>query len=363
LELDPEIELSFIGQKGDSNLDLIRKYPKIKDIYTVRAGKFRRFHSLSLWQNITNFKVNLLNARDFLLVILGFFQAISALMRIKPDVIFFKGGFVVVPIGYAARLLRIPYMTHDSDPLPGLANRLIATGARKNAVVSEDVTTYPKSKMVVTGVPLSKEYRQRRGALQAEFKQQLGFPQNSTLVFVYTGTQGAKKVDDALEPLLPRILDDYSDVEIAYVFGRLNEKSKESRFVGLSQLQKSRIRTLTFIDNAYDYIAASDIIVCRAGATSMAEFSTIGRATIIIPAEQLTGGHQLMNAEMYAKDNAALIVKEAEMPVGLDKALRTLLDSPEYRKSMEAKLRLVAPENAAKSIAGHLIQIVTRSSR
>ena len=83
-----------MGQKGDRNVDLIRDNDVIRKVYTVRAGKFRRFHSLSLWQNITNVRVNLLNLRDTVLVAIGFFQSVYKLLIIRPDVIFFKGGLV-----------------------------------------------------------------------------------------------------------------------------------------------------------------------------------------------------------------------------------------------------------------------------
>jgi len=363
IELSPNSELIFMGQKGDRNVDLIRDNDVIRKVYTVRAGKFRRFHSLSLWQNITNIRVNLLNLRDMVLVAIGFFQSVYKLLIIRPDVIFFKGGFVVVPIGWAARFLRIPYITHDSDPLPGLANRLIAKGAKKNAVQSSSVTAYPASKTVVTGVPLTKEYRLRRGHDQAKYKELLGFPSNSLLVFVFTGTQGAKKVDDALEQVLPAVLTDYPDVQVAYVFGRLNEKAMDSRFAGTKPDIKSRIKPMTFIDNAYDYIAASDIVIGRAGATTMAEVATIGRSAIIVPAEQLTGGHQLMNAEIYAMDGASLIVKEDQLPDGLENALRVLIASPELRKSMQDKIMAIAPDNAAKNIALEIVAIAKKGSK
>lgn len=346
-----------MGQKGDKNIDLIRNYESILQVYTVRGGKFRRFHSLSLWQNITNFRVNLLNLRDAVLVLIGFFQSVWRLLRVRPDVIFFKGGFVVVPIGFAARLLRIPYITHDSDPLPGLANRLIAGGARKNAVLSDGVTAYPAHKTVVTGVPLSKEYRLRRASDQEKYKKLLGFPVESLLLFVFTGTQGAKKVDDALETVLPPVLADFPDVRVAYVFGRLNESTMASRFIGLSDNLKERIKPMTFVDNAYDYIAASDIIISRAGATTMAEIATVGRATIIVPAEQLTGGHQLLNAEIYAKNGASIVVREEQLVSGLEASLRQLLASSELRNSMQEKIRSIAPVNAAKNIAKVIITV------
>lgn len=351
-----------MGQKGDANVEVVRNSDLVTAIYSVQAGKFRRFHSLTLLQNIFNFRVNLLNLRDVLFIMIGFFESFSLLIRHRPDVIFFKGGFVVVPIGFAARMLRIPYMTHDSDPIPGLANRLIAKGAKKNAVVSGAVTPYSKGKMIVTGVPLTREYSDRRGAKQAPYKQKLGFPTDCLLLFVYTGTQGARIVDDAMEEALPELLANYPKLQIAYVFGRLNEASMTDRFSDLSKSEEDRISKLTFVSNAYDYIAASDIIVARAGATSMAEFAAIGRASILVPAEQLTGGHQLMNAKIYADRHAAVIVREKDLASGeLLGAIRLLIDEPDTRHKLELSIQKLAPDNASRTIAEELVSITNKT--
>jgi UDP-N-acetylglucosamine--N-acetylmuramyl-(pentapeptide) pyrophosphoryl-undecaprenol N-acetylglucosamine transferase len=353
----PGTTLLFIGQKGDKNSAAIERCGLFSSQFGIRAGKFRRFHNLSLWQNIINVRVNLANIRDAVLVCIGFVQSLYILVRVRPDVIFFKGGFVVVPVGYAARLLRVPYMTHDSDPLPGLANRLIAKGAKKNAVVSELVTTYPADKMIVTGIPLQREYDDRRQAEQAPYKRQLGFPEDCTLLFVFTGSQGARLIDDALEQVLPGLLKSHQSLYVAYVFGRLNEDSMRNRYQGLGGPVSKRLQRMTFIDNAYDYIAASDVIIGRAGATTLAEFATIGRACIIVPAEQLTGGHQLMNAKEYLENEAIRVVREKDMGENLRGEISRLLESPRLRHGLEKAIRAQAAENAARRIAELLLEI------
>lgn len=357
LDIDPTIQLKFMGQKGDKNTVVIKKSGVIGKSSYIHAGKFRRFHSLTLWQNITNFGVNLKNAGDMIMILLGFFESLILLVLDRPDAIFFKGGFVVVPIGTAARLLRIPYITHDSDPLPGLANRLIAKGARKNAVVNEGVRSYPIKKTIVTGVPLSNEYELRRGTEQTKHKKSLKLPTDALVLMVYTGTQGAKIIDDAMETIVPALLSKYPKLHINYVFGRLNEKSMSTRYSSLQRDLATRLHKMTFVSNAYDHIAAADVIVGRAGATSLAEFATIGRACIIVPAEQLTGGHQLMNAEIYEEHKAAVIVREDTLPEGLDIQLRRLFDSPSDRDELSERIQALAPVNAAKLLAEELVSV------
>jgi UDP-N-acetylglucosamine--N-acetylmuramyl-(pentapeptide) pyrophosphoryl-undecaprenol N-acetylglucosamine transferase len=114
---------------------------------------------------------------------------------------------------------------------------------------------------------------------------------------------------------------------------------------------------MTFVDNSYDHIAAADIIIGRAGATSIAEFATIGRACIIVPAEQLTGGHQLMNARVYEQHSAVVIVREADISTKLDVQIRALLNEKELRESLSKKIQKLAPTNSAQILATELIAI------
>lgn len=359
--LDEDVELSYVGQRGDPNGKVASENQHIAHSYYIFSGKFRRFHSLSLWQNITNFKVNLLNLRDLFLIAAGCLQAFFYLLTHRPDAILFKGGSVVVPMGFAAYMLRIPYITHDSDPIPGLANKLIARHAQKNAVVNDGVRAYPVKKTVVTGIPLAAEYEARRAASQSTYKKALGLPASATLLFVYTGTQGARKIDEALESFLPHLLERYPDLHVNYVFGRLNEASMQTRYQSLETKLAKRLHKMTFITNAYDHIAAADIVICRAGATSLAEFATIGRACVVVPAEQLTGGHQLYNAQIFADRNACEIVRESDLPNGLEHTVMTLLDSPERRMRLEEAIRLLAPRDAAKLLAEETLRLVAKS--
>jgi UDP-N-acetylglucosamine--N-acetylmuramyl-(pentapeptide) pyrophosphoryl-undecaprenol N-acetylglucosamine transferase len=127
----PEARIFYIGQQGDKLGDIPAKDPNIDAAYTVYAGKFRRYHGEGLRQ-LLDVKTFLLNCRDAVLVLIGLVQCWRLLRQLRPDVIFVKGGFVGVPVGLAAAALHQPYVTHDSDAIPGLANRIIARWAYKH---------------------------------------------------------------------------------------------------------------------------------------------------------------------------------------------------------------------------------------
>jgi UDP-N-acetylglucosamine--N-acetylmuramyl-(pentapeptide) pyrophosphoryl-undecaprenol N-acetylglucosamine transferase len=342
--------LSFVGQRGDTNIGIITSSGLHVNISTVFAGKFRRFHTLTTLQQIFNFGPNLLNTRDLFLVVIGFFESAVYLTLRRPDVIFFKGGFVVVPVGFAARLLRIPYVTHDSDALPGLANRLIAGGARYNAVATDGVTAYSVDKTINVGVPISPVYFDLEANSKAIARQKLGIPHPAKVLLIIMGTQGAKKVDIVLGATIQKALDKFPDLLVYHVFGRLNEAAFATMYEDLGQDYKSRVHKLKFVSNAHEYIAAADVVVGRAGATTLAEFAAIGRASIIVPADHLTGGHQVKNAQILADKNAIMMVRESSISDGgLIDAICALLGNDEMQKTLAGNLhRTSIPDSAAK---------------
>lgn len=357
--LDASCQLYFIGQKGDINAKLVEESDLIDQCFYISAGKFRRYHNRGVLAHLFDIRTNWLNFRDVFRVLRGRIQAAKVLRSLRPDVLFCKGGFVVVPVGYAAKALGIPYITHDSDTLPGLANRLISKGARYNAVVNDTVAVYPKAKTRVVGVPLSEKYIDIQSKNRAYYKKLLGYKTKDCLVFVFTGTQGARVIDDALDEVMPSILETHANVRVAHVFGRLNEHTAQDRYKKVPAAHQLSIRRLSFINNADEYIGAADVIIGRAGATSTAEFATAGRACIIIPAEQLTGGHQLENANMLAKSHAIKLVREKDLPDGLHSALNDLISSPNERKRLEQAILEYSHKDASQKIAHILMEIAT----
>ncbi len=353
----PDAELWYVGPKGDVNAHLITDSDLGFNVAPIHAGKFRRYHNRGMIRHLLDVRTNFKNFVDLFRIASGFVEAFWLLVRHRPDVIFAKGGYVVVPLCTVARMLRIPYITHDSDAVVGLANRLIARGARLNAVVSEDIKAYPAHKTLVSGIPLKPEFYERAGCSQEQYKKQLGIASNHTLVLVIAGTQGAKIIDDAFEVCVPELLRDYENLEVVHVFGRLNSDTMAKRNADLAPSLASRLHQKTFLENAYDWIAAADIIVSRAGATSLAEFATIGRAVIIIPADALTGGQQVRNAEILASDHAAVIVREQDLQNRLALELVELISNPDRRLVLEKMIRKHAPQDAGQRLAQELLGI------
>jgi UDP-N-acetylglucosamine--N-acetylmuramyl-(pentapeptide) pyrophosphoryl-undecaprenol N-acetylglucosamine transferase len=191
---DPTLSLVYIGQTGDGLSDLPVAHSSIDTVYSVRAGKFRRYHGEGLKQLLdlaTLFK----NVRDAVYVLIGLYQSWRLLRRLRPSLVFIKGGFVGVPVGFAAAKLGIPYITHDSDAIPGLANRLIAPWAKYHAVaLPKELYRYDAQRTVTTGIPLQKNFKVVTKLLQAEYRKQLHVPVTAKVLFILGGGLGSQRV-------------------------------------------------------------------------------------------------------------------------------------------------------------------------
>lgn len=358
----PEHRIIYIGQKGDSLADIPAEDKNIDEVYLIHAGKFRRYHGETLWQHLKDVPTIFKNIRDAFKVIVGLFQSFVLLRKLRPDVIFIKGGFVCVPVGLTAALLRIPYITHDSDALPGLANRIVAPWAKKNTVgLPKEVYSYPAEKSITVGVPLLHHYKPLTKAEQQGTKKQLGLPEKGKVLLITGGGLGAQRLNMAIEACAKELLERYPDLTIIHIAGRALEAELRQRYQkNLPKVLQQRITVKGFITNLYAYSGIADVIVARAGASSIAEFAAQHKACIIVPNPLLTGGHQLKNAKVWADRGVIKVVGEDKLRIddhALMPPLVDLLDNPKKATLLGEKLGDMAEPDAAKRLAMLLLDI------
>lgn len=360
----PKAKLIYIGQTGDKLGDIPAHDPNIDQVFTVRAGKFRRYHGEGIMQVLdlaTLFK----NIRDFFYVLIGLVQSRRLLKNIQPNIIFIKGGFVGVPVGLAAAQLKIPYITHDSDAVPGLANRIISRWAKVHAVaLPEDVYNYPSNKTVTTGIPLQSDFEPVSGKLKQKYREELKLPTNAKVLFIIGGGLGSKNINDAVADAVPHLLSEFSDLWVIHATGRANQSDVSELYASkLSELEQKRLKIRDYIDDVYRYSGAADIVITRAGATNLAEFALQAKACVVIPSPFLAGGHQLKNAEYLAKRQAALVIDEKQLtddPHRLAKQVSDLLKTPERRTTLATELSHFAKPEATNELAQLILEQVKK---
>jgi UDP-N-acetylglucosamine--N-acetylmuramyl-(pentapeptide) pyrophosphoryl-undecaprenol N-acetylglucosamine transferase len=361
---DPSLKVIYVGQRGDSLGDVPAQDPNIDRTYAVRAGKFRRYHGEGFRQ-LLDFRTWALNIRDFFYVIIGIFQSWRLMGRLKPDVVFSRGGFVSVPVCLGACMRRVPYITHDSDPIPSLANRLIARWASLHAVaLPADTYPYDQAKTVMTGIPLNKEFKPVTAALQKHYRKEIGIPAHARMLFVIGGGLGSQEVNRAVADALPHLLRDFSDLHLVHVVGRAHQDSMRQTYIsGLSEEEQGRVQVMGFIPDVYRYSGAADLVITRAGATNLAEFAVQGKACVVVPSLFLAGGHQIKNAEYLERQGAAVVITEDDLtedPNRLTKQLADLLAKPRRLEELGGKLGTLAHPQAAERIAELILGLVPR---
>lgn len=362
-QISPETEVIYIGQRGDGLADVPEADPNIDTVYTISAGKFRRYHGEGL-KALIDVRTLVLNIRDFFRVLAGLWQSWRLLGSVRPDIIFTRGGFVSVPVALAAKLRGIPYITHDSDSIPSLANRIIARWAQLHAVaLPAELYPYPKDKTVTVGVPVNKNYMPVSTAFQAKYRDELGLQNAEQVLLITGGGNGAKDLNTVVVDNVPFLLKRYPKLFVAHVAGRSLEKEVLTAYKKVVPPRDAdRVHVLGFVHNLYAYSAIADVVIARGGATNIAEFALQRKACLIIPSPQLVWN--LRNTEVLVKKHAALCLNQtqAEQELRIAHTIMPLLDSPQKRQQLGERLSDFAYPNAAETIAVLLLHKGERSS-
>ncbi len=358
-QLQPDAKVLYIGQTGDNFGAIVAEHEVIDETYSVQAGKFRRYHGEGLKQ-VLDVHTLWLNVRDAFRVLLGLWQAWRLLGKLKPDVVFCKGGFVGVPVGLAAAARRIPYLTHDSDAIPGLANRIIGRWAAQHAVaLPVEGYPYPAAKTVNVGVPVSHHYRPVDAELERQYRKQTGLDGYEPVLLVTGGGLGAEFINNAVLAAAPALLRDFPQLCIVHAAGHKHEQRLSTAYTqALTSEQRKRVIVRDYLNDLYKYSGAADVVIARGGATTFAEFAQQGVACVIIPNPILTGGHQIKNAKAYADSGAVVMVDEVALrknPQLLEREVKQLLQHPAQREQLQVRIAEFARPDAAKDIAQLLI--------
>ena len=298
----------------------------------------------------------LLNLRDSFLVVIGFLQSLSMLILWRPDVVFTKGGYVCLPVGLAARILGIPLIIHDSDAHPGLTNRILAKWASGIATGAPlEYYSYPKSISRYIGIPIASEFHLFSESERLKARQQWGISPDAKLIVATGGGLGATRINNTVAEVLDELLKIGSVILIAGA-------AQYDELRSLTPQNDDKFQLHAFVSSGMaELLGAADVVLARAGATTILELAALHKPTILIPNAKLTGGHQLKNAAVYADARAVSILNEDEMvkkPGLLVESIKTILDNPKESKAMAERFSKFARPNAAADMADMIISAI-----
>ncbi len=351
----PDCQIRYVIGRGDRLGDVVQDNTIFESVHHIFSGKFRRYHGEG-WKQFLDIPTMLKNIRDAFFVGIGLLQSCLLLLRYRPDVIFIKGGFVGVPIGLMAALLRIPYVTHDSDAVPGLANRLIGRWATFHAVAQpKELYTYPQSKTLQVGIPVADSYHPVTDTEQRAFKETFGLPAQASVLLITGGGLGAQRLNQAMVSVVASLLADNDQLAVLHIAGRGKDDELVEQYESvLREDMLQRVAVEPFVTDMYRYSGAADVIVTRAGASTLAEFAAQGKACIVIPNPQLTGGHQLKNTTVLEDQHAVEVFADSALQTGtatLTAKISQLLGDARRRQKLAQNLAKTAQSDAALKLA------------
>ncbi|MEM9336316.1 MAG: UDP-N-acetylglucosamine--N-acetylmuramyl-(pentapeptide) pyrophosphoryl-undecaprenol N-acetylglucosamine transferase [Patescibacteria group bacterium] len=309
----------------------------------IPAGKLRRYFSIQNFIDIF---------RNFVGLLVAFYQ----LFRVYPDVIFSKGGYTSVPVLLIARWYRIPVVIHESDAVPGKANKLAAPFARYIAISYDDAAQFfPPEKTALTGIPM------RFGIIQPHQNPftALGLDPAIPVIYVTGGSLGAERINNLVLSSLTNLLPHY---QILHQTGPVQEGLVKESVAALINDQTLRNRYHVIGTGSVDFVsaalAAASLVISRAGSTTMFEIAIHGKPSIIIPIPEVVSHDQRTNAYAYARTGAASVLEEDNLtPNLLTGEINSIMtDQTKYQEMAGAAKRFTVTD-AAPKIAAQLIQI------
>jgi UDP-N-acetylglucosamine--N-acetylmuramyl-(pentapeptide) pyrophosphoryl-undecaprenol N-acetylglucosamine transferase len=285
-------------------------------------------------------------------------QAIVALVRDRPAAIFTTGGYVAIPVLIAATLLRIPALLWEGNVVPGRSVRATARLARLIAVSFEATCAAlgradAGGRCLVTGTPI----RDVRGVTRLDARGQLGLAGGERVILVFGGSQAVRRLNGAVLAALPRLVE---RATIVHVTGDDGYAAALAARGELPEPVRPRYRPAPFLrDDMYASLAAADLVVGRAGSSTLAEAAAFGLPMVVVPYPH-AGGHQRANAEAVARAGAAQIVEDEAFDAEALLRAASILEEPDVHARMAAAARSLARPGAAEAIAELVLALAER---
>ena len=317
-------EISYMGSYDGIEKKLIEEFQI--PYYGISSGKLRRYFDPK-------------NFTDPFKVLKGYGEARRIIKKLKPDVLFSKGGFVSVPVVLAARHFKIPAVIHESDLTPGLANKLCIPSAWKVCCNFPETLQYlPKDKAVLTGSPIRQELLKGDPLKALRFT---GLSPDKPVILVMGGSLGATAVNEAVRGILPQLLKDY---HVIHLCGKGKVDPSMNGLLGYVQYEyiKGELK---------DLFALSDIVISRAGANAICELLALRKPSLLIPLPAAASrGDQILNARSFEKQGFSMVLEEEQLtPASFLEAVHALY---EKRQEMASAMAASPQTDSIETIIG-----------
>jgi UDP-N-acetylglucosamine--N-acetylmuramyl-(pentapeptide) pyrophosphoryl-undecaprenol N-acetylglucosamine transferase len=330
----PDAEFLFVGAKDKMEM---QKVPQ--------AG----YEIKGLWIAGLQRKLTLQNMMFPLKLATSLLESRRIIRQFKPNVVIGTGGFASGPLLQAAGGAGIPTVIQEQNSFPGITNKLLSKKANAICVAYENLERFfPKNKIILTGNPV------RQDLIDIESKRDeaiafYGLDPNKKTLLVLGGSLGARRVNQLIEKELHNILS--QDVQIIWQCGKLY-------FEDYKKHNQQHVRVVDFIERMDFVYAAADVIISRAGASSVSELCIVGKPVIFIPSPNVAEDHQTKNAQAIVDEKGAILLKESELESQFSIVFEALLKDGGKQKQLSDNIKKLAMPNATKDIVNQIIKLL-----
>ena len=330
----PDAEFLFVGAKDKMEM---QKVPQ--------AG----YQIKGLWITGLQRKVSLPNLMFPFKLVDSLWESKKILKRFKPDVVIGTGGFASGPLVKMASMMGIPTVIQEQNSFPGITNKLLSKRANVICVAYENLERFfPKEKMVFTGNPV------RQDLIDVESKrteaiQHFNLDPNKKTLLVLGGSLGARRLNQLIEKELEKIVS--QNVQIVWQCGKLY-------FEDYKIHNANNVQVFPFIERMDLVYAVSDIIISRAGASSVSELCIVGKPVIFIPSPNVAEDHQTKNAKSIVDKKGGLLLKESELDAEFSLVFEALLKDEGKQNQLSENIKQLAMPEATKTIADEIVKLI-----
>ncbi len=330
----PDAEFLFVGAKDKMEM---QKVPQ--------AG----YKIEGLWIAGLQRKLTLQNAVFPFRLIDSLWKSRKIIKQFKPNVVIGTGGFASGPLLQMANMLDIPTVIQEQNSFPGITNKLLSKKANKICVAYENLERFfPKDKMILTGNPVRQDLidieRKREEAIQF-----FNLDANKKTLLVLGGSLGARRVNQLIENELGNIVS--QNVQVIWQCGKLY-------FEDYKKYDSGNVQVMAFIDRMDLVYAAADIVISRAGASSVSELCIVGKPVIFIPSPNVAEDHQTKNAKSIVDKKGAIMIKENELNSEFSLVFEALLKDQEKQNQLRKIIKKLALPNATKQIVDEIVKLI-----
>lgn len=341
----PNAEILFVGTKDKLEAVLVPKAGF--DFRTINISGFQRsFAPSDIIYNLGTLKK--------LLFVSG--QCRKIIEEFKPDVVVGYGGYVSGPVLRTAHKLGIKTAVHEQNAFPGKTNIALSKYADAVMLTSENAEKYLKCahEPELTGLPVREEILT---ADKEEARRKLGFPDDKKVILATGGSLGAASINEVMCEIIPRYAG--KDVIIVHGYGQLGRDVPEKlRSKGIDPDNTPGLYVNEYIYDMASYMAAADLVISRAGASSLAEIQALGKASVLIPYPFAAENHQYYNAMALVEKGAGMVIEQKDLSAEkLSKIIDELINDPEKYEKMGSAARSMALCDAKKHIADIVIKL------